>query len=459
MPAPDSPCRHYIEGPKGGAVPGRHLVIKGWCYHRLGRRVEAVRARVGRTLHPGLYKLRREDVFQVFGEPGAESSGFQISVVLPPRGARCQLEALLDDGSWQVFEQLDLTPTNADNHLKERWRWLRFWLLAWRGKRSAWELLSTEEQEFLVTWADAKGWLSIGRYQTHAPRPLKRESFPGTRLRHGDMPKFTLVTPSLNQARFLGATAESVLGQQGVRVDYVIQDGGSSDGSRDLILALEAKQANARPTGCETRLLHWESMPDHGQADAVVRGFRHMQCGPDDLMAYLNSDDVLMPGALRFVAAYFARHPEVDFVYGHRILIDEQGDEVGRWITPRIPCDELRLHDTVPQECLFWRRRIYDAVGGLDPSFHFCLDWDLLLRFREAGARMARLPWFLGMFRLHPRQKTQAWLQQVGIPEMDRLRLRHFGSNPPEELLARQMRRAQFDSALVGVLLRAGLRV
>jgi hypothetical protein len=141
------------------------------------------------------------------------------------------------------------------------------------------------------------------------------------------------------------------------------------------------------------------------------------------------------------------------------VLIDAAGDEVGRWITPRQRSDDLRLVDHVPQETLFWRRRIWDRVGGIDPSFHFALDWDLLLRFKAADARIVRLPWFLGGFRVHAQQKTSTWLQEHGIPEMSALRLRTLERAPSDAEIQRVSRRAQLDSALAKALLQRGWRV
>jgi len=148
-------------------------------------------------------------------------------------------------------------------------------------------------------------------------------------------------------------------------------------------------------------------------------------------MAWLNSDDILFPGALAYVADYFARHPDVDVIYGHRILIDENDRQIGRWLLPRHDDNVLSWADYVPQETLFWRRRIWDKVGGkVDESFRFALDWDLLIRFRDAGARFARLPRFLGGFRIHAAQKTSAAISDIGFEEMDRIRQRVLGRVP-----------------------------
>ena len=148
-------------------------------------------------------------------------------------------------------------------------------------------------------------------------------------------------------------------------------------------------------------------------------------------MAWLNSDDVLLPGSLAYVAGYFAAHAEVDVVYGDRIMIDEHDREIGAWVLPPHDDDALTVADYVPQETLFWRRPIWEAVGGaLDPAFGYALDWDLLLRFRAEGAKMVHLPRFLGGFRIHDAQKTTS-AHLFGRVEMARLRQREHGRPVP----------------------------
>ena len=148
-------------------------------------------------------------------------------------------------------------------------------------------------------------------------------------------------------------------------------------------------------------------------------------------MGWLNSDDLLLPNALMTVADFFNRHPEVDVVYGNRLLIDENDREIGRWILPGHDENILAWADFIPQETLFWRRRLWDKTGArIDESFSFAMDWDLLLRFREAGAKFAHIPRFLGAFRIHPRQKTVLEINRAGHQEMDRLRERSLGHVP-----------------------------
>ncbi len=458
MPDAKTDLRSWIDSPASPEVDTTRLVVRGWCYARTGEKLKAIRARVGGKTHPGLYGLQRTDVFDVYKEAGAEISGYQIAVSLPARGGKCRLEVQVEAGEWLEFAVLDLKPKQTPS-FAERWRWVRFWWLAWQGKAAAWELVGDAEQDYLVAWARHRGWLSLGVFDQYPPRPVHLEAFPKSKRTAAERPKITIVTPSYNQAHFLEATALSILQEEGVCVDYIIQDGGSKDESAEVVKRLAQRYPKSGDTVLAPRVSHWESKKDKGQADALKKGFLHTDCGPNDLMAYLNSDDVLMPGALRFVADYFAQHPEVDAVYGHRVLIDDKGAETGRWITPRRSCDDLRYADLVPQETLFWRKRLWDRVGGIDTSFHFALDWDLLLRFEAAGAKLVRLPWFLGMFRIHPQQKTQAWLERVGVPEMERLRERSLGRKVDPAVLHTRMRQVQFDSALVYALLKSGWRV
>jgi len=152
-------------------------------------------------------------------------------------------------------------------------------------------------------------------------------------------------------------------------------------------------------------------------------------------MAWINSDDLYLPGALGYVADYFAQHPEADVIYGHRVLVDENSREIGRWFLPPHDDEVLKLNDFVPQETMFWRRRIWDKVGGIDTSFKFAMDWDLLLRFQAAGAKIVRVPYFLACFRIHSAQKTSAQMGSIGQKEIDALRLRTFGRViSPEEI-------------------------
>lgn len=247
-------------------------------------------------------------------------------------------------------------------------------------------------------------------------------------------PSISIVTPSYNHGRYLERTLRSVLDQAYPLLQYIVQDGGSNDDTCTILRRYR------------DRLGHCASAPDRGQAQAINLGMAH---ATGDILAYLNSDDLLLPGALHYVACYFAAHPDVDVVYGQRIIIDALDREIGRWVLPPHSDAMLSWMDYVPQETLFWRRRIWNRVGAaMDESFEFALDWELLLRFRDAGARMVRLPRFLGAFRVHELQKTQVQLSTVGEQETHRLRQRCHG---------RDVTRLEVDRALLTYLLRHSL--
>ncbi|MCX6175430.1 MAG: glycosyltransferase [Ignavibacteriales bacterium] len=231
----------------------------------------------------------------------------------------------------------------------------------------------------------------------------------------GDPLRLSIVTPSYNQAEFLERTIKSVLDQNYPDLEYVVQDGGSTDGSIEILEKYKAF------------LKSYSSERDKGQADAINKGFK---LSTSDIMAYLNSDDIYLPGTFNYIINYFNTHSSVDVVYGHRILINDCDKEIGRWILPRHDKKVLAWADFIPQETLFWRRRIWEKVGGnLNDEFNFALDWDLLLRFQEAGAIIKRLPRFLAAFRVHPQQKTSTHISSLGESEMKIIREKYIGRN------------------------------
>jgi glycosyltransferase involved in cell wall biosynthesis len=266
----------------------------------------------------------------------------------------------------------------------------------------------------------------------HTPLPLENP------------PGISIVTPSFNQGRYLDQTIRSVLDQNYPKLEYAVQDGGSKDES----VAVMDKYRD--------RLKHAESRKDKGQAHAINLGFAHATGG--EIMAYLNSDDLLLPGSLNYVGAYFAAHSDVDVVYSHRVIIDQNDKEIGRWVLPSHSDRMLIWADYVPQETMFWRRRIWDKAGGqMDESFQFALDWDLLLRFRAAGAKFVRLPRFLGAFRVHACQKTTTDFVDTGTPEMAKLRTRVHGCSTTLLDIRRNMSNYMLRHAGYNWLYRLGL--
>ena len=253
----------------------------------------------------------------------------------------------------------------------------------------------------------------LGVLYQHDPTPFH---VPEHYLEYGPLPsppEISIVTPTMNSGQFVTFTIDSVIDQGYPNLQYIIQDGESTDETLKLI----------EEYGSE--IAHTNSARDSGMSQAINRGFEH---ATGEIMAYLNSDDLLLPGTLHYVAWYFATHPDVDVVYGHRVIVNTNSEEIGRWVLPPHDSDVLSWADYVPQETMFWRRRIWTRIGAaMDESFRFACDWDLLLRFREAGATFVRLPRFLGAFRVHEEQKTSKQLADVGASEMNRLRERYVG--------------------------------
>lgn len=227
-------------------------------------------------------------------------------------------------------------------------------------------------------------------------------------------PTISIVTCSYQQGRYLDATMRSVLEQQPAGVEYIVIDGGSTDGSADII-ALHA-----------ARLAYWVSEPDRGQTDALIKGFSH---ATGEILGWLCSDDLLLPGALDTVSRFFARHPEVDAAYGDALWIDG----AGRYLRPKKEMDFSRFallfdHNYISQPSMFWRRTLYEKVGGLNPRFNLAMDADLWERFSRY-TNIAHIPAYLSCMRYYPAQKTRAQ-RQGSLQEYDEIRRRSTLGRP-----------------------------
>ncbi len=207
-------------------------------------------------------------------------------------------------------------------------------------------------------------------------------------------------------------TIESVLAQDYAPLEYIVIDGGSTDGSQEIIESYA------------DRLAYWESLPDRGQTDAINKGFAHAK---GKYLAWLNSDDVYQPGAVAEAVAFLEAHPEVGMVYGDCTFIDAEDRVIGRF--PAAQTDYARLrrgYVHIPQQASFFRTALWRKVGPLDPSFYFAMDYDLWVRL-AAEAPLVYLPgrvW--ASFRLHGDAKTIAADDRCW-PEMLRVHYREGG--------------------------------
>jgi glycosyltransferase involved in cell wall biosynthesis len=233
------------------------------------------------------------------------------------------------------------------------------------------------------------------------------------------IPLVSIVTPSLNQGRFIEATIQSVQAQDYPRVEHLVVDGGSQDETLEVL----ARHAAG---------LRWVSGPDGGQTEAINRGFR-MTSG--EILSWLNADDVLLPGAVRAVVAAFQAQPDAMMVYGDGLLIDEDGRAVEpfRFTEPFNWRRLVEVHDYILQPTAFVRRRALEAVGYLDESLTWAMDWDLWIRIGERFP-VHYLPTAVAQARVHPESKTsRAGLAK--LVEMHRIVRAHTRRRIPPALV------------------------
>lgn len=208
-------------------------------------------------------------------------------------------------------------------------------------------------------------------------------------------PKISVVTPSLNQGRYIEATIGSVLEQGYPNLEYIIVDGGSTDGTVEIIEKYSE------------HLAYWVSEPDKGQTDALIKGFGRAS---GDILCWLCSDDLFEPWTLHEVAGIFVRYPDWHVVYGDSLWMDAND----RTIRPKKEISFNRFiwmydHNYLPQPSTFWRQGIYEEVGGLDARMNLAMDADLWIRFAEHTT---------------PHHVRRVWSRMRYYPEQKNVRLR-----------------------------------
>lgn len=228
-----------------------------------------------------------------------------------------------------------------------------------------------------------------------------------------ELPLVSIVTPSLNQGRFIRDTIESVLSQGYPRLEYLVMDGGSTDETLDIL----------RGYGIQ---LTWRSAPDLGQADAVNAGFR---LAKGEILGWLNSDDTYQPGAIRAAVQHLLAHPETAMVYGDAYYIDEHNAVIGTYPTEDFDVNRLAEACLICQPTAFIRRSAVEAVGMLDTTLHYCMDYDLWIRLSR-HFRIERINRFLANSRRYLETKSFARREPM-FQEIYTVVRRSFGRVPP----------------------------
>jgi glycosyltransferase involved in cell wall biosynthesis len=202
-------------------------------------------------------------------------------------------------------------------------------------------------------------------------------------------PLVTIVTPSYNQGRFIDETILSVLDQDYPHIEYIVVDGGSTDQTLDILKKYEGR-------------LRWVSERDHGQADAINKGFS-MATG--DILAWLNSDDTYLPGAVSRAVSFLTDHQDIKMVYGKAHYSDETGRILGEYPTEPFDCQRLAVVNFICQPSTFVQKEAFIQAGGLDSTLQFAMDYDLWIRIVDQF-KVEYLPEVLSIFRLHSQSKT-----------------------------------------------------
>jgi glycosyltransferase involved in cell wall biosynthesis len=206
--------------------------------------------------------------------------------------------------------------------------------------------------------------------------------------------KVSIIIPNYNCARFLEQTLQSVLSQTGPELEVIVVDGASTDGSVDII----RRHAS--------RLAYWVSEKDRGQTDAINKGLLR---STGDIVNWINSDDLLVPGALERICRGFAERPEADFVYGDLQIINEAGELLQT--RPEISFSGFVQRyggNVCAQPSTFFKRGSAERLGWLNPALHWSMDYEFYLRALNQQMVFHAVPEVVGQFRLHGGSKTGA---------------------------------------------------
>lgn len=212
-----------------------------------------------------------------------------------------------------------------------------------------------------------------------------------------NFPKISIITPSFNQAHFIDKTIKGVLNQNYPNLEYIVMDGGSTDGTLEILKKYGKK-------------IIWKSEKDTGQANAINKG---LKIATGEILAYLNSDDILLPDALFKVAKFFNNNPQIKWVFGKSKIINEVDREIRHVITfyknlflPFVSKNLLLVINPISQPATFWKRETTDKIGLFDEKQYYCMDYDYWLR-TISKFKPGFINDYLASFRIHKRAKGE----------------------------------------------------
>jgi len=208
----------------------------------------------------------------------------------------------------------------------------------------------------------------------------------------------SIITPSFNQARYLEATIQSVLSQDYARIEYILIDGASTDGSVEIIRKYRDHFA------------YWVSEKDSGQAEAINKGFLRIK---GEIVAWLNSDDYYLPNTISAVVKCFEENPNVVMVYSDMLAVDEQGRTINLLKYKQLSLKDLLCFQIIGQPSVFFRRAALEKAGLLDTTYHFLLDHHLWLRIAQQG-KILHVPQIWSAARYHAEAKNRAKAAEFG---------------------------------------------
>lgn len=217
-------------------------------------------------------------------------------------------------------------------------------------------------------------------------------------------PLVSIITPSFNQAEYLEITIQSVINQDYPQIEYIVMDGGSTDGSVDILERYDA------------HIEYWRSEPDQGQADAINQGFR---VAKGEIVAWINSDDVYMPGAVSEAVSALEKIPQVGMVYGDGIMVGSELEVLDKHYYPQLDLVDLLAFEVLLQPAVFMRKHVLDEVGYLDPTYNLILDHELWIRIANRYP-IKHISSFWALERTHHQAKTIALAEQF-VEEAERL--------------------------------------